>query len=413
MEVISASARVSRRELRAAENGFLRLLRCKRFSTVWIEENAADLFAQAQKEYAERLAAGKPADNPVGWLIVCAWQRTKNLLDSRRRKPHSVPIEAEVDLADTSTPTPEQQAIDRDRVERIRKAMGYLSEEERRLLELSYFEGMSVREAGRELGWGKSSADRHHQAALERLRAMLGGERDLLGMEIGLAAWLGRAKAHGVRAELPHGLGALLAEAAKSAAASVGNWIAEGWRRLSPLSDPGSTAVASGAARTAGACGAAAIACLASGVIGPGVGGVDVIAHSAPVARPAKARQVAAPRPRATLTSPSPAPVETSVATEASGAQHAEPSRGPARRAARKPAASEPTEVRREPQSAAEQTATEFGIESGGSGSSAPSSPAPASGTAPRVSSSSSASSGSSSRSGSKSGSASATEFGM
>jgi RNA polymerase sigma factor (sigma-70 family) len=413
VETISASPRVSKRELRAAEDGFLRLLRCKRFSTVWIEENAADLFAQAQKEYAERLAAGEPADNPVGWLIVCAWQRTKNLLDSRRRKPQAAPIEAEVDLADTSTPTPEQQVIDRDRVERIRKAMGYLTEEERRLLELSYFEGMSVREAGRELGWGKSSADRHHQAALERLRAMLGGQRDLLGVEIGLAAWLGRARAHGVRPELPHGLGTLLVENAKSGAASVGNWIAEGWRRLSPLSDPGSAAVTSGAVRTAGACGAAAVACFASGVIGPGIGGVDMIAHSSPVAKPAKTRQAATVQPGTEATSASAAPAETSAAPQAGSAQRSGPSR-PAHRSARTQTASEPTQTHREPQTAAEQTATEFGIEGGSSGSSASSPSTPTSGAAPRVSSSSSASSGSTSHSTSKgSGSSSGSEFGM
>lgn len=409
MEVISASRRVSRRELRAAEEGFLRLLRCKRFSTVWIEENAADLFAQAQKEYAERLATGRPVDNPVGWLIVCAWQRTKNLLDARRRRPHTAPIEAEVDLADTSTPTPEQQAIDRDRIERIRKAMSYLTEEERRLLELSYFEGMSVREAGRELGWGKSTADRHHQAALERLRAMLGAQRDLLGVEIGLAAWLGRARAHGVRPELPHGLGALLLEHTKRAGASVGNWIAEGWRRLSPLSDPGGTAVASGAARTASACGAAAVACFASGVIGPGIGGVDVIAHSAPAPRPVKVRRVAKPLPRAEVTAPSEAPAETSVQPQARSARHAGSSRSPVR-AARTQAAAEPTEAHREPQSAAQQTATEFGLEGGGSGSSAPSPSAPAPQASPSVSGSSDSSSPSPSKG---SGSSSGAEFGM
>jgi RNA polymerase sigma factor (sigma-70 family) len=410
VEAISASPRVSKRELRAAEEGFLRLLRCKRFSTVWIEENAADLFAQAQKEYAERLAAGRPADNPVGWLIVCAWQRTKNLLDSRRRRPQAVSIEAQVDLADTSTPTPEQQVIDRDRVERIRKAMRCLSEEERRLLELSYFEEMSVREAGRELGWGKSSADRHHQAALERLRAMLGGQRDLLGAEIGLAAWLGRAKAHGVRPELPHSLGALLLEDAKSVAASAGNWIAESWRRLSPLSDPGSAAVASGAVRTAGACGAAAVACLASGVIGPGIGGVDVIAHSSPAAKPARTRQAATVRP---ISEATPAPAETSAAAEAGGGQRSEPSRS-VHRSARTQTASEPTRTHREPQTAAQQTATEFGIEGAGSGSSTSSPSSTAPGTAPRVSHSSSTSSSSTSHSTSKgSGSASATEFGM
>jgi len=41
--------------------------------------------------------------------------------------------------------------------------------------------------------------------------------------------------------------------------------------------EPTSGVVAGGVARTAGVCGAAAVACLASGVIGPGIGGVNLL----------------------------------------------------------------------------------------------------------------------------------------
>ncbi len=400
MAVISASRRVSGHELRSAEEGFLRLLRCKGFSARWIEENAADLFAQAQKEYAERLAAGEPADNPAGWLVICAWQRSKNLLESRRRRPHTASIEAGADLADTSTPTPEQQVIDQDRVERIRKVMGYLTEKERRLLELSYFEGMSVREAGRELGWSKSSADRHHQAALERLRAMLGAQRDLLRVEIGLAAWLGREQAQQARSGLPHDLGAVLLEKARSAAASLSNWSAEGGRRLSPLSEPSGAAVAGGALRTGGVCAAAAAACFASGVVGPGIGGVDVIAHSSPTA---KTRQVAMAQPRSD--SPSAAP-ETSAAPQSGNAGDPQPLFDRRARTRMAAGAAEPHRRRR---TAAEQVAGEFGVESGGSESGASSPSTPTSGTAPGGSNPPSRST---SPSASK-GSASGDEFGL
>ena len=412
MEALTASGGLSRRELRAAEDGFLRLLRCKRFTKVWIAENAADLFAQAQKEYAERLAEGRPAENPVGWLIVCAWQRAKNLLDAHRRRPHSEPIEEVIGLADTATPTPEEEVIDRDRLERLRRAMGFLTESERCLLELTYFEGMSIREAGREQGWGKSSADRHHAAALARLRALLGDQRDLLAGELGLAVWLARPKAHGVRLHVAPGLLGTVTEGAQNAAAWLGHCVSDAWRRLSPFTEPGAGAALGGPARAAGAC-AAAVACIATGVIGPGVGGVDLIDHaSAHAAKPAASRQ--APKPQAAASAATPVTESAPAAQAAStGGSPAQAERGSSSAVAqrnlqkRAKLASQPAQAQRhDDRGASEQTVTEFGLEGSGSGAGAPAAPEAASG----VSNSTATSSQSSAK---ESGSAAATEFGM
>lgn len=51
--------------------------------------------------------------------------------------------------------------------------MSLLPERERMLLTLCYYDGMSIRAAGQQAGWGKSAADRHHRAALEKLTALL------------------------------------------------------------------------------------------------------------------------------------------------------------------------------------------------------------------------------------------------
>src|SRR4051794_33556321 len=162
----------------------------KKFSAVWIAENARDVLGQANMEYAEWLEDNPPARNPVGWLLNCAYRRAQNLLDSQTRKPSEASLEAVFHLADEATPSPEQQALDRDRHRRLREMLNFLPEKECALLALVYFEDHSIREAGRKVGWQKSAADRHHDRAMEKLRALVGDDRSLLSpATLGLAAW--------------------------------------------------------------------------------------------------------------------------------------------------------------------------------------------------------------------------------
>jgi RNA polymerase sigma factor (sigma-70 family) len=263
-------------ELREAERGF-KLMLARKFSAAWIAENAKDLLAQANIEYAEWLEANPPARNPVGWLLTCAYRRALNLLDTQSRKPRPASLDAVFHLADESTPTPEQQALDSDRQKRLREALSHLPEKEQKLLALIYFEDYSIRAAGRKLGWQKSAADRHHSAAMKKMLALV-GDRSLLSPAIlGPAAWaVARGEGHRPWSG-PLEATASLAREGMAAGAEVltvgAHRLADAWRRLAPFSEPANAAAASGAGRAAGYCAAAvgAVVCglAATGVIGP------------------------------------------------------------------------------------------------------------------------------------------------
>lgn len=163
---------ITKLQLSEAEEGLVRLLHAKQFPREWIERHSPEAMADARKDYAAK-EAGKN-DEVVGLLVVIGYRRILKILDSQQRRPPVSSLDAVFHLSDESTPTPEEVAIDRDRRERVAKARRFLPERERKLITLVYFEGMSIRAAGRRLGWGKSAADRHHQAACQRLLAMLG-----------------------------------------------------------------------------------------------------------------------------------------------------------------------------------------------------------------------------------------------
>jgi RNA polymerase sigma factor (sigma-70 family) len=292
---------LSREELEAAQRGFERLLRRKRFSRAFLDRHAADLLAKARLEYSQHVAAGGEVRNPAGWIIHCAWRRTQNLLEQEGRAPQVLSIDNGVAFANSSA-TPEEEVLTSDRYRQLRAALEQLPHEERKVIALTYFEGMSVREVGRTLKWDKCKADRRHRAALERLQELLGvSDIDALQIEIGIVAWASIGAGIGTRSRLPTSIGA----AFDSIAAATGRG-QELVRRLltGGAAEPGVAPAISGAARTAGVCGAAAVACFATGVVGPGVGAVDVFAGQ-------PHRKPAAERPAST------APVEeTSAATE-------------------------------------------------------------------------------------------------
>jgi RNA polymerase sigma factor (sigma-70 family) len=281
-------------QLRKAEEGIGPVLGQK-FSAAWIAKNGRDLLGQANIEYAEWLKDNDPARNPVGWILKCAYWRAINLLDSETRKPRSTSLDAVFHLADESVPSPEQQALDNDRQRRLQEALSHLSKKERKLLMLVYFEDMSVREAGRKLGWQKSAADRHHSAAMKKMLALVGDRKLLSPATLGPAAWAT------VNGEGRHALAGLWDAAlgpfregvafSTEAAENGARRLAELARRLSPFTETGNAAAAGGSGRVLGYCGAAAgaVACglLGSGVVGPGVSG-----STPAVLKPQKSRAI-------------------------------------------------------------------------------------------------------------------------
>ena len=304
---------LTREELESAERGFLQLLRRKRFSPAFRHRHAADLLAKARLELSEHLAEGATVRNPAGWIVHCAWRRTQNLLEQEGRAPRLLSIDNGHPIARESV-TPEDRALKSDRYRRLQSAIERLPEEERKVIALAYFEGMSVREVGRALKWDKCKADRRHHAALERLRKLLRVEDvDSLAVELGILAW--------ASVTVPHPrprLLALLDVAGHHAVALLGRAQDLARRLLSGGgTEPGMGPALGGAARAAGACGAAAVACLATGVIGPGVGVVNGVAehhrhpsveHHAPTPAPAEPESAPATAATTSASAPTEAP---------------------------------------------------------------------------------------------------------
>jgi RNA polymerase sigma factor (sigma-70 family) len=358
MEVSSRPEALSAEQLRAADEGFAKLLRAKRMNPQFIAEHAEELMGQARREYAGWCGRGNVATNPPGWLILCAWQRTKDLLRAQQRRPQQLAFEEVLHLADEQTPTPEEAAIDHDRSERIFRALSRLPEKERKLVYLTYFNGLDVKAAGQMVGWKKSAAHRHHDAALARLQAMLG--REFVITDVALAAWA--LKQGDLTTAAPGSLEAIVS-AAHDVAASAWHRAAELGRKLSTLGDPVNASLTGAGAKVTGACAAAAIACLASGVVGPGIEGLKgdsahhQTSHSAPVHHEAAARTAASARPAHVSTpakrkpdhhrsQPPSRAVESEANAAVTAAEQETPTTSPT------PASSQP-----------QQTQTEFGIE--------------------------------------------------
>lgn len=318
-----ANGELRQSELEEARRGFIQFLRRKRFSPQFIASHGDDLFATAALEYSRKIADGEEIDSPAGWLITCAWRRTKSLLEAQGRSPHIVSTDKPETIEDELGRSPEDVTLDEDRLRKVQEAVDQLSVEERRLLELAYFEDMPVREAARELHWHPSKAQRCHEAARKHLHQLLGVDSlDELEIIVGLAAYISLAD----KASTPH-----LPAGVEAVAETIGRGIDYGWARAQDLArrlpfgggaEPSATAALGGSAgRAAGVCATAALACVASGVVGPGVGGL-IDGGSAPAP---KQRNVAdAPRvaPLTPRSSPAPSPTpESKASSSASGGE--------------------------------------------------------------------------------------------
>lgn len=320
-------------QLREAERGFKQIL-ARKFSARWIAENHRDLLAQANAEYVEWLEENEPARNPVGWILNCAYWRAQNLLDSETRKPRPAPLDSVFHVADEKTPDPEQQALDRDRKRRLGEALSRLPEKEQRLLSLVYYDGLSIREAGRKLGWQKSAADRHHAAAMEKMLALVGDRSLLSPAVLGLLAQQAISSHSSlsglwnVAATPCRFAWATIAEAAELSARRA----FDAAHRLAPFTDAaGSTAASTGAGRALAQCAAAAGIAACGVLAAPSIeGGVNDLLRGA---GPPRSRPASSP-PSSRSTTPE---SSTPAASESARARESELSSPKPRRPRRRP----------------------------------------------------------------------------
>jgi len=358
--------------LRGADLALRHKLR-RRFSAHFVDRQSDDLLAQAAKEYAVALERGDAIHNPGGFIVDVGYKRALDALGKEKRTPALDDIDEAISLADPHSPQPLQELEQKEERSQLYEAVSHLEPEERRVIALVFFEGLSGREAARPLGTSESTSLRRLRSAQTKLREWLpaieegrfceeaapqlrafsegiasdqqriqaglhlrncASCRDALArhqefaFEAGLVAWLAAIADH------PHG--ASVADQAIAVADQVKEWFSGWWGRARDfafrlLSSGGGDAVAgpSGAplAKTVAVCGTAVV-CAVTGVVGPGVGGVNVIggrhdaSHLRPLRQPERRRTsvptanrtppAASPRPVTSEQAPSPKPAGSS-----------------------------------------------------------------------------------------------------
>jgi RNA polymerase sigma factor (sigma-70 family) len=270
---------LTRAQMDAARKAFRGKLLRLRYSPQFIVNNADELLAIAHSEYARAVQKGLEIEDPIAWTIHCAWRRTQNLLQAESIRPRSVSSEQVAELVDDGRVDLEEQTIEEDRARKIREAVAKLDDDQRKVIALTFFEDMSVREAARHLGCSASSVQHRRETALRSLRRFLPVRSgDELAVDFGMACWLAVA-ADRSGFHLPAGFEAVIDRAGHGASGLWGR-VQDLGRRLG-VGGGGQAVTAvtsSGAGRAAGVCGAGLAAlCLAgagTGLVGPGIGAI-------------------------------------------------------------------------------------------------------------------------------------------
>jgi len=132
-----------------------------------IEDAVADTFVEAWRDLAK---LRKPAAFD-GWLYRIAHRRA---LAYAAKRPSTVDLEAVAEFPDPDQHgSPEAMAERTDERDRIRQALLRLRDEQREVLVLRHFQGLSHREIGAALGKSEEAVRAQHYRAARELRSHL------------------------------------------------------------------------------------------------------------------------------------------------------------------------------------------------------------------------------------------------
>jgi RNA polymerase sigma-70 factor (ECF subfamily) len=192
LEQVRAGNRQALDRLLALHRGFLRkLIELRLDRKMRARVDASDVVQEAQLEAARRIddyLQRRPMPFHV-WLQKTAYE---NLLRNHRQHVEAAcrSVENEAPLPEGSSiqlahhllgngPTPSQEVREQELAQQLRQAVARLSEDEREILLLRNFEGLTNEEAGQVLGIEAGAASKRYTRSLLRLRKLMlaGGAR--------------------------------------------------------------------------------------------------------------------------------------------------------------------------------------------------------------------------------------------
>ena len=400
--------------LRGAELALKHKLR-RKFSADFTTRHVDDLIAKAAKEYVTAEGRGERIENPGGFLVDVAYKRAIDALRKESADPELDELEAASSLPDPSVADPSEELEREEARSQIYEAIAHLEGEERQVIALVYFEGMSGRESAAPLGVSETTALRRLRSASAKLREWLPAieqgsfcdeaapqlralaegtaegivvkqaklhlencascreamaRHEAFGFEVGLAAYLSLLAGQGAAAGVGERLGAA-AEGVRHLLAAALDRSRELALRLTGTGGGeavGGTGSAALSKAAAGACATAAAVCAVTGVIGPGIGGIG-IGGGAAVSAPHKAR-------RASASKAAPSPSQAPVARTPITAPSVSPPAAESHHAKRSSSSGSESPTAREARATAAST-EQFGVESAAGSSEAGSSPPP------------------------------------
>ena len=136
------------------------------------EEVVQDVFSQVWRD-AARYEAGRAS--VAGWIVMLARTRAIDRLRSRRARPDSnvgTDPDAGPVLA-AGGPSPEQVTVSADDARRVRGALETLPENQRALVELAYYEGLTHSEIAERSGVPLGTVKTRLRTAMATLRGAL------------------------------------------------------------------------------------------------------------------------------------------------------------------------------------------------------------------------------------------------
>lgn len=139
------------------------------------EEVVESVFWQAWQQ-AARWSAERGA--PGAWLLAIARSRSLDRLRSLRRRRDEQPADASVFDAFPAVGDPLADLDAKERAARVTAALGTLPHEQREVLELSYFEGLSQTEIAERLSLPLGTVKTRARLALRKLRDRLDALRE-------------------------------------------------------------------------------------------------------------------------------------------------------------------------------------------------------------------------------------------
>lgn len=134
------------------------------------EEVLLDVYTQAWRQAA---SYDQQRGAPLAWLMTIARTRGIDRLRSGRyEQHHKEPLEAVGDVSATSS-SPEQDSVIAERRRLVRSALEALSTEQREVIELAYYSGLSHSEIALRLGQPLGTVKTRTRLGMMKLREML------------------------------------------------------------------------------------------------------------------------------------------------------------------------------------------------------------------------------------------------